>query len=37
MFEDELELDLDEEEESEIFDKTVEQFGLKMPPAKVYR
>ena len=31
MFEDE------EDEEAEIFDKSVEQFGLKMPPTKVYR
>ena len=32
MFEDD-----DDEEEVEIFDKSVEQFGLKMPPTKVYR
>jgi hypothetical protein len=32
MFEDE-----DEDEEAEIFDKGVEQYGLKMPPTKVYR
>lgn len=31
MFEDE------EDEETEIFDKSVEQFGLKMPPTQVYR
>lgn len=31
MFED------DDDEEVEIFDKSVEQFGLKMPPTKVYR
>ena len=31
MFEDE------DDEEVEIFDKSVEQFGLKMPPTKVYR
>ena len=34
MFEDEDDF---EEEEVEIFDKSVEQFGLKMPPAQVYR
>ena len=34
MFEDEEDF---EEEEVEIFDKSVEQFGLKMPPAQVYR
>lgn len=33
MFEDEE----DDEEEAEIFDRSVEQFGLKMPPTKVYR
>lgn len=32
MFEDE-----EDEDEEEIFDKSVEQFGLKMPPTKVYR
>jgi len=34
VFEDEDDF---EEEEVEIFDKSVEQFGLKMPPAQVYR
>lgn len=33
MFED----DFEDDEEAEIFDKSVEQFGLKMPPTKVYR
>ena len=28
---------MDEEDEVEFFDKSVEQFGLKMPPSKVYR
>ena len=32
-----FEEDEDEMEEVEIFDKSVEQFGLKMPPTEVYR
>ena len=36
IFEDMTE-EMDEEDDFEFFDKIVEQFGLKMPPSKVYR
>ena len=38
IFDDQEDLDEDDfDEELDIFDKSVEQFGLKMPPTKVYR
>lgn len=37
LFEDDEDIEVDEEEDAEIFHKSVEQFGLTMPTTKVYR